>query len=239
MHRKGAQDAKKAKVFTKITREIISAAKGGAPDINTNPRLRTAVLWARSENMPRDRIEAAIKRGSGAVDTDNYEAIRYEGYGPGGVAVIVQALTDNRNRTAPELRATFTKYNGNLGETGSVSFMFDFVGLITFPATAATEEHIFEAALEAGADNCESSPEGHIITTAQDQLAAVRDALEKSYGQSASAKLTWIPKNLSPVSEEIAMQCLKLIEALEDYDDVQEVYTNLEIPESLMAKLTA
>ena len=239
MHRKGAQDKKKAKIFTKVTREIISAAKSGMPDVNANPRLRSAVQWAREVNMPRDRIDAAIKRGSGSVDTDNYEAVRYEGYGVGGVAVIVQALTDNRNRTAPEMRSTFTKYDGNLGESGSVSFMFDFVGLITYPATAASEEKMFEAALEAGADNCELKDDLHIITCASDQLAAVRDALEKPFGTAASAKLTWLPKNLVPVSEEHATQLLKMIEALEDNDDVQEVFSNFEIPEALLQKLTA
>ena len=234
MHRKGAQDAKKAKRFTKITREIISAAKGGMPDVNANPRLRSAVAWAREENMPRDRIDAAIKRGAGNVDADNYEEIRYEGYGPGGVAIIVHALTDNRNRTAPDLRAAFAKFGGNMGETGSVSFMFDYVGLIQYPPTAATEEHMFEAALEAGAENCESNAAGHVITTAQDQFTHVRDALEKSYGAPASAKLGWVPKNLTPVSEDQAAQLLKLIDTLEDFDDVQEVFFNFEIPEALL-----
>ncbi len=239
MHRKGAQDKKKAKIFTKVTREIISAAKGGMPDVNSNPRLRTAVAWAREVNMPRDRIEAAIKRGSGNIDSENYEEIRYEGYGIGGVAVIVQALTDNRNRTAPEMRATFTKFGGNLGETGSVSFMFDFVGVITYPATAASEEKMFEAALEAGAENCESTVEGHVITCATDQFGAVREQLEKAFGAAASAKLTWIPKNLVPVSEEHATQMLKMIDILEDNDDVQEVFSNFEIPEALLQKLTS
>ena len=239
MHRKGAQDKKKAKIFTKVTREIISAAKGGMPDVNSNPRLRTAVAWAREVNMPRDRIEAAIKRGSGNIDSENYEEIRYEGYGIGGVAVIVQALTDNRNRTAPEMRATFTKFGGNLGETGSVSFMFDFVGVITYPATAASEEKMFETVLEAGAENCESTAEGHVITCATDQFGAVREKLEKAFGAATSAKLTWIPKNLVPVSEEHATQMLKMIDILEDNDDVQEVFSNFEIPEALLQKLTS
>jgi YebC/PmpR family DNA-binding regulatory protein len=239
MHRKGAQDKKKAKVFTKVTREIISAAKGGMPDVNSNPRLRTAVAWAREVNMPRDRIEAAIKRGSGNIDSENYEEVRYEGYGIGGVAIIVQALTDNRNRTAPEMRSTFTKFGGNLGESGSVNFMFDFVGVITYPVAVASEEKMFEAVLEAGADNCESTAEGHSITCATDQFGTVRDALEKSFGAATSAKLTWIPKNLVPVSEEHATQLLKMIETLEDNDDVQEVFSNFEIPEALLQKLTA
>ena len=239
MYRKGAQDAKKAKVFTKITREIISAAKGGMPDINSNPRLRSAVQWAREENMPRDRIEAAIKRGSGNVDSDNFEEIRYEGYGPGGVAVIIHALTDNRNRTAPDLRSSFTKFGGNLGESGSVSFMFDYMGVITYPAAIASEDKMFEVALEAGADNCESNESGHSITCAPDQFAAVRDKMEKAFGAPASAKLVWIPKNTVPVSEEQAIALLKLIETLQDFDDVQEVFSNFEIPEALLQKLTA
>ena len=239
MHRKGAQDKKKAKIFTKITREIISAAKSGMPDVNANPRLRSAVAWAREENMPRDRIEAAIKRGSGSVDSENYEEIRYEGYGPSGVAVIIHALTDNRNRTAPDLRSTFTKFGGNLGESGSVSFMFDYMGVIHYPTAVASEEKMFEAALEVGADNCESSADGHIITCAPDHFGTVRDKLEKTFGAAASAKLIWQPKNTVPVSEEQATQLIKLIETLEDYDDVQEVFSNFEIPESMLEKLNS
>ena len=240
MVRKGRQDAKRGKVFTKITREIISAAKSGMPDPATNPRLRSAVQWAREENMPRDRIDAAIKRGAGNVDADNYESIRYEGYGPGGAAIIVEALTDNRNRTAPDLRSAFTKAGGNLGETGSVSFMFDYVGQIRYAAKAASEDAMFEAVIEAGADNCESDSEFHTITCAPDQFGLVRDQLEKKFGAFASAKLTWQPKNTTPVSdEEQARALLKLIEALEDNDDVQEVFSNFEVSESLMTALSA
>ena len=237
MRRKGAQDAKKGKVFTKITREIISAAKTGIPEINANPRLRAAVAWAREENMPRDRIDAAIKRGAGGVDADNFESIRYEGYGSGGVAVIVQALTDNRNRTAPDIRAAFTKFGGNLGETGSVSFMFDYVGLIRYPSSVASEEKMFETALEAGAENCESDASSHIITCASDQFGTIRDQLEKTFGAAESAKFTWLPKNSVPVNEDQALQLLKLMDMLEDHDDVQEVFSNFEIPEALMERL--
>ncbi len=239
MRRKGAQDAKKAKVLTKVQREIISACKAGMPDPAVNPRLRAAVQWAREENMPRDRIEAAIKRGSGNVDTDNYEPIRYEGYGPGGVAVIIHGLTDNRNRTASEVRAAFTKFSGSLGETGSVSFMFDYAGLVTYPAAVASEEDMFEAALDAGAQDCNFDGTTHIITCAADHFGHVRDALEKAFGVPESAKLTWLPKNTVPVSEEQAKALLKLIEMLEDSDDVQEVFSNFEIPEALMQKLSA
>jgi len=239
MRRKGAQDAKKAKVLTKVQREIISACKTGSPDPVSNPRLRAAVLWAREENMPRDRIDAAIKRGSGKLDTDNYEPLRYEGYGPGGAAVIVQALTDNRNRTASEVRSIFSKFSGAMGETGSVSFMFDFVGRITYPAKTASEEAMLDAAIEAGADNCELDGASHIITCASDNFGTVRDALEKKFRAAESAKLTWQPKTTSPVNEEQATQLLKLIDALEDNDDVQEVFSNFEIPETMLAALSA
>lgn len=239
MRRKGAQDAKKAKILTKVQREIIAACKTGLPDPGANPRLRAAVVWAREENMPRDRIEAAIKRGSGNATTDNFEPVRYEGYGPGGTAIIIQGLTDNRNRTASDIRMAFTKYGGNLGETGSVSFMFDFVGLIHYSSSAASEESMFEAALDVGADNCEHQSDRHAITCAADQFNMVREALEKRFGTAESAKLTWLPKNTVAVSDEQAQQILKLIDMLEDSDDVQEVFANFEIPETLMKALSA
>jgi len=239
MHRKGAQDKKKAKIFTKIMREIISAAKTGIPDPANNPRLRSAVQWAREENMPRSTIESAIKRGAGGQSTENYESVRYEGYGPGGVAVIVEALTDNRNRTAPEIRAAFSKAGGALGESGSVSFMFDYMGLIRYPVSVASEEKMFEVALEAGAEGCESTADAHSITCPQGDFGAVRDALEQSFGTAESAKLTWIPKNTVPVNEENAQILIKLIDTLEDNDDVQEVFSNFEIPESMLEKLSA
>lgn len=239
MHRKGAQDAKKAKVLTKVTREIIAACKAGSPDPASNPRLRSAVQWARKENMPRDRIESAIKRASGSVDTDNFEPVRYEGYGPGGAAVIVQALTDNRNRTASEIRSAFTKCGGNMGETGSVSFMFDHVGVITYPTSVAPEEKMFEAALEAGAENCETNSTTHTITTLIESFLSIRDVLEKRYGAPESAKIIWQPKTTTPVNDEQAKQLLKMIESLEDSDDVQDVFSNFEISETLIQALSA
>ncbi len=239
MHRKGAQDAKKAKIFTKIGREIISACKGGAPDPATNTRLRSAIQWAREENMPRERIEGCIKRATGGAEAANYEPIRYEGYGPGGTAIIVTALTDNRHRTAADVRSIFGKYHGNMGETGSVSFMFDFIGRITLPGKVANEEQMLEAAIEAGADNCEILDGHHVITCASDQLGAVRDTLEKKFGAPESAKLTWQPKNTVAVNEEHAKQLLKLIEMLEDNDDVQEVFSNFELSEAILQKLSA
>lgn len=226
MHRKGAQDAKKAKIFTKIGREIIAACKGGAPDPATNPRLRAAIQWAREENMPRDRIEGNIKRATGGQDTANYDPVRYEGYGPGGSAVIVQALTDNRNRTAADVRSAFTKAGGAMGETGSVSFQFAYVGRLAYPLSVASEEKMFEAALEAGADNCEVQEEQHVILCAPDNFAAVRDALETAHGPAQSAKLTWLPQNTVELSEEQAQALVKLIDTLEDHDDVQEVFCN-------------
>lgn len=239
MHRKGAQDAKKAKIFTKIGREIIAACKTGAPDPATNPRLRSAIQWAREENMPRDKIDTAIKRASGSKDAENFESVRYEGYGPGGTALIVQALTDNRNRTASDVRSAFSKNGGNMGESGSVSFMFDNAGRITYPLTVASEEAMLEAAIESGADNCEVQEGSHIIITSVESFGAARDALEKQFGAPASAKLTWLPKNAIAVDEEQAKQLLKLIDVLEDHDDVQEVFSNFEISEALMQRLSA
>ena len=239
MVRKGRQDAKKAKVLSKVSREIISACKTGMPDPAANPRLRAAIQWAREENMPRDKIDAAIKRGSGQTGTDNYDPIRYEGYGPGGTAVIVQALTDNRNRSASDIRSLFTKYGGNMGETGSVSFMFDYVGVIVFPLAVATEDAMMEAAIDAGADNAEIDGDTHIITCTLEGFTRARDALEKRFGAPASAKMVWKPKNTVAVGEEQARQLLKLIEALEDNDDVQEVFSNFEISEDMMTRLSA
>ncbi len=239
MHRKGAQDAKRAKIFTKILREIITACKNGLPDLNANPRLRAAVLKARVENMPRDRIEDAIKRGSGLIDTENYEEVRYEGYGPGGVAVIVEALTDNRNRTASEVRAAFAKHGGNLGETGSVNFMFERVGMIIYPVAKASEEAMLDAAIEAGAENCESGKEQHQITCAAEAFGQVRGALEKAVGEPASAKLVWLPKITAPLGEDQARSLLKMIDTLEDNDDVQEVFANYDIAEEVLEKLSA
>ncbi|PJI42093.1 YebC/PmpR family DNA-binding transcriptional regulator [Ferrovibrio sp.] len=237
MHRKGAQDAKRAKVFTKLIRELTTAARSGQPDPAANPRLRAAIQAARVANMSKDTIDRAVKRGAGGDAADNYEEVRYEGYGPGGVAVIVEALTDNRNRTAGEVRAAFSKNGGALGETNSVSFMFDRVGEIVFPATAASAEALFEGALEAGAEDVQSDDEGHSVTCAQDDFAAVREALEKTFGEPKSAKLVWKAKTTTPVEGEKAETLFKMIEVLEDSDDVQTVYANFDISEDELKRL--
>ncbi|HTH97192.1 MAG TPA: YebC/PmpR family DNA-binding transcriptional regulator [Stellaceae bacterium] len=238
MHRKGAQDKKRGKVFTKLIRELTVAARSGLPDPAANPRLRAAMMAARVANMPKDTIDRAVKRGAGGDDGDNYEEVRYEGYGPGGVAVIVEALTDNRNRTASEVRTAFTKNGGTLGETNSVSFMFSRLGQVTYPLSVGDNDAMLEAAIEAGADDVETGEEDHQVTCAPDDLSAVRDALETRFGASSGAKLIWKPLNLVPVAEEdVAQSLFKLVEALEDSDDVQTVYANFDIPEALMAKL--
>lgn len=238
MRRKGAQDAKRAKVFTKIAREIIVSARGG-PDINFNAKLRTIVIKARQAGMPKDKIDAAIAKGSGTGESDHYEAVRYEGYGPGGVAIIVEALTDNRNRTAPEMRSAFTKGGGNLGESGSVGFMFDRVGLIEYPAEKIIEDAMLEAAIEAGADNCETADGTHTITTTMENLMPVRDALAAKFGDPTTAKLAWQPNITSPIAGEQAEALMQLVETLEDNDDVQEVFTNAEFDEATLQKLSA
>ncbi|OAN50508.1 transcriptional regulator [Paramagnetospirillum marisnigri] len=238
MHRKGAQDAKRAKVFTKLIRELTVSAKSGLPDPTMNPRLRAAIVAARAANMPKDTMDRAIKRGAGGEDGANYEEVRYEGYGPGSVAIIVEGLTDNRNRTATEVRTAFNKNGGALGETNSVSFMFDRVGAIRFPLAAAGAEAMFEGALDAGADNVESDDEGHEITCAPDDLGAVRDALEARFGTPEYARLDWKPQTTVPVTdEEVAKTLLKLLDILEDNDDVQRVQANFEISDELMEKL--
>jgi YebC/PmpR family DNA-binding regulatory protein len=237
MHRKGAQDVKRAKMFNKLAREILVAAKSGMPDPAANPRLRAAIQAARQQNMPRDRIDRAIKSSTPGGDGANYEEVRYEGYGPGGVALIVEALTDNRNRTAAEVRSAFTKHGGSLGETNSVSFMFSRVGQIVFPAAATDADTMFEAALEAGADNVDSSADGHTVTTAVESFSAVRDALEGKFGTPESARLAWVPLNTVTPDEETAATLLKLVEALDDNDDVQTVEGNFDIPEALMERL--
>ncbi|HUK11557.1 MAG TPA: YebC/PmpR family DNA-binding transcriptional regulator [Stellaceae bacterium] len=239
MYRKGAQDKKRAKIFTKIIRELTTAARTGLPDPNANPRLRAAVAAAKEANMPKDTVERAIRRGAGEEGGEDYEEVRYEGYGPGGIAIIVEGLTDNRNRTASDVRAAFTKAGGSLGESNSVSFLFDRVGEIAYPAAAASTDQMFEAAVEAGADNVESDGEGHIVTSAPDALNAARDALEKRFGAAQSAKLVWRPKATTPIAGEAAQSLLKLLETLEDNDDVQSVYANFEMAEDVMAELSA
>ncbi len=238
-HRKGAQDAKRAKIFTKIGREIIVAARLSGPDPATNPRLRAAIIAGRAENMPNDRIKRAIDSATGANASENYENVRYEGYGPGGVAFIVETLTDNRTRTVGEVRSYFTKLGGVLGETNSVSFMFDHVGEIIYPADKASAEQRFEAAVEAGADNVESGDDTHDITCSINDLASVRDALIAKYGEPQKSGFVWRPNVNASVDEEIAKTNLKLIDMLEDYDDVQTVYTNFEVSDEIMERLMA
>jgi YebC/PmpR family DNA-binding regulatory protein len=242
MHRKGRQDAVRAKIFTKLIREITTAARLGAADPNSNPRLRAAMIAARENNMTRDTIDRAIKRGSGNDADANYDEVRYEGYGPGGVAVIAEALTNNRNRTAGEVRSIFSKHGGNLGESNSVSFMFDRMGEFRFPLGAGTAEEVMEKAIEAGADDV-ASGEGadgvHEIYCTQDNFNAVREALEKSLGQPSSAKLMWRPRTTTAVEGDAAQRLLDLIAALEDNDDVQNVYANFELSDDALAKFAA
>jgi YebC/PmpR family DNA-binding regulatory protein len=239
MFRKGAQDKKRGKMFTKLIREITTAARTGLPDPAANPRLRAAVLAARQANMPKDTVERAIKRGAGGDSGEAYDEVRYEGYGPGGVAVIVEALTDNRNRTASDVRAAFTKASGALGETNSVSFMFDRVGEIVYPAAAASADDMLEAAIEAGASDAEHGDESHVVLTGIDDFNDVRDALEGRFGEAQSARLIWRAKTTSPIDEETATSLFKLLETLEDSDDVQNVYANFEVAEDVMARLSA
>lgn len=236
MHRKGAQDAKRAKVFTKLIRELTVAAKAGG-ELENNPRLRSAVSAARASNMPKDTMERAIKRGAGGEDTASYEEIRYEGYGPGGVAIIVEALTDNRNRTASNVRSTFSKFGGNLGETNSVSFQFDHVGAIQYAASKVSGDKLFELALESGADDVEIGTEFHEVFSAPAQLHALRDSLSATLGEPESAKFSWRPKVTVPADHQTAETLLKLIDALEDNDDVQEVFSNADISEEVLAGL--
>ena len=235
-HRKGRQDAKRSKMFSKLSKEITVAAKMGAPDPEFNPRLRLAIQAAKAQSMPKDNIERAIKKSTSA-DEANFEEIRYEGFGPGGVGIIVEALTDNRNRAASEVRAVFSKNGGNLGETGSVSFMFDLVGYIEYPASVASEEEMLEAAIEAGADDVQSSEDMHEIYCAFDQLADVSSTLEAKFGEASSTKPTWRPQNTIEVEGDKAATLMKLIETLDDCDDVQNVYANFEISDEEMERL--
>ncbi|GJL84721.1 MAG: putative transcriptional regulatory protein R02753 [Micavibrio sp.] len=238
-HRKGKQDKKRAKIFSKLGREITVAARLGGGDPDMNPRLRLAVTTARGQSMPKDGIERAIQKGAGGTDGENYEEIRYEGYGPGGVAVIVEALTDNKNRTASEVRSIFAKHGGNLGETGSVGFMFDRMGEVVYPAGKASADDMFEAALEAGADNVESDEEMHEISCAPDDFAAVAKALEEKFGEAERAGLVWRPNVSAEVDEAQAGSVMKLVDALEDCDDVQNVTPNFEVSDEVMEKLLA
>jgi YebC/PmpR family DNA-binding regulatory protein len=238
MHRKGRQDKVRAQLFTRLQREIQTASKGGLPDPAFNPRLRAAVQAAKAANMPKDNIERAIKRGQGG-DAENYDEVRYEGYGPGGVAVIVEALTDNRNRTASAVRSSFGKHGGALGETNSVSFQFNRIGQINYPAAAAGADAMLEAAIEAGADDCESTDDGHEITCAPDELAVVQEKLEADFGPPEQAILTWKPQITVPVEDDKAEVLFKLLEALDDNDDVQRVVANFEVSDAVLARLAS
>ena len=237
MHRKGKQDKVRSKVFGKLAREITVAAKLGQPDPAFNPRLRAAILAARAENMPKDNIERAVKKATGA-DSENFDDMRYEGYGPGGVAVIVEALTDNHNRTAGEVRSIFTKGGGNLGTTGSVAFMFDHIGVVEYDAKVADADAMLEAAIEAGAEDVTSDENGHQIFTTTETLRDVAKALEAKYGEARKAALIWKPQNTVMLSDEVGEKVLKLIEALDEDDDVQNVFANFEVSDALMAKMS-
>lgn len=236
MHRKGAQDAKRAKVFTKLIRELTVSAKQGA-DADANPRLRAAIIAAREANMPKDTMERAIQRGAGGVDAENFEEIRYEGYGPGGVAIIVDVLTDNRNRTAPELRSSFSKYGGNLGESNSVSFQFDHVGFIEYPIDRISADDLLVLGLDAGVDDIVTEVGTHGVYCAQADLHKVREKLSQDLGDPLSAKRIWRPKVMVTADEATAQSLLKLVQALEDNDDVQNVFFNAEIAPDIVERL--
>jgi len=239
MYRKGAQDKKRAKIFAKLIREVTVAAKSGLPEADKNPRLRSAIAAARAANMPKDNIERAIKRVAGGEDDTNYEEIRYEGYGPNGVAIIIEALTDNRNRTASEVRAAFSRHGGALGETGSVSFMFERIGFIHYEAGSASADDMFDAALEAGAEDVQSGKGGHDIICNPDDFSTVRDALEARFGAPESARLDWKAQNSVAMDEGSAETLFKLLEVLEDSDDVQQVAANFEVSDEVMERLSA
>ena len=238
MHRKGKQDKVRSKVFGKLAREITVAAKLGLPDPAFNPRLRAAILEARAENMPKDNIERAIKKASGN-DAESFDEIRYEGYAPGGVAVIVEALTDNNNRTAGEVRSIFSKAGGNLATTGAVSFMFDHVGVVEYDAAKASADAMLDAAIEAGAEDVVSNDDGHQIVTKTDTLHEVAKALEAKFGEPRKSGMLWKPQNTIAVDDEAGENILKLMEALDESDDVQNVYANFEISDALVQKMSA
>ena len=238
MHRKGAQDARRGRAFAKLIREITVAARQGLPDPAANARLRAAVTTAFKQNMTRDTVDRAIKKASGAAAGDDYTDVRYEGYGPAGVAVIVETLTDNRNRTASDVRSAFSKYGGALGETNSVSFMFQRMGVVTYKPDAATPDAMLDAAIEAGADDVVSEADGHEVTCATESLFAVRDALEQRFGAPEEAKFDWRPSTTVTLDEDRAASVLKLIDALEENDDVQNVYANFDIPEAVLARMS-
>ena len=239
MHRKGAQDARRGRQFAKLIREITVSARQGLPDPGSNPRLRAAMIAARQANMAKDTVDRAIRKATGGAAGEDYAEVRYEGYGPAGVAIIVEALTDNRNRTASDLRSAFSKHGGALGETNAVSFLFNRLGVIRYPAAAASADDMLEAAIEAGAENVESDAEAHEVTCAVDDFFAVRDALEARFGEPETARLDWRPTTSVTLDEERAATVLKLLDALDDSDDVQNVYANFDIPDAVMQKLSA
>ena len=236
-HKKAITDSKRGRVFTKMIKEITIAARLGGGDINSNPRLRTAVTVAKKQSMPNDNIDRAIKKGTGEIAGASLEEITYEGYGPGGVAVIVEALTDNRNRAASDIRSYFTKSGGNLGETNSVAFMFDRTGIIEYDAQVATDDAMLDAAIEAGADDVSSSESGHEVYASPETFREVAKALEAKFGEPRKAQLTWKPQNTVPVDDETGEKLLKLIDLLNEHDDVQNVYANFEVSDALMAKI--
>ncbi|NRG17380.1 YebC/PmpR family DNA-binding transcriptional regulator [Rhizobiales bacterium] len=238
MHRKGRQDAARSKLFSKLSKEITVAAKVGGPDVDSNPRLRLAVQNAKAQSMPKDNIQRAINK-SQSGDGDNYDEIRYEGYGPGGVAVIVEALTDNRNRSASNVRSYFTKCGGSMGETGSVAFMFDRVGEIVYKPEAGDAEAVLEAGIEAGADDVQSDGDGHVITCSFENLGDVSKALEETLGEAETINAVWKPQTLTPIDADKAQTMLKLLALLDDDDDVQNVYANYDIDAETMESLTA
>jgi YebC/PmpR family DNA-binding regulatory protein len=238
MHRKGRQDAARSKAFSKVSKEITVAAKLGGPDPAMNPRLRLAIQNARAENMPKDNIERAIKKAEGG-EADAYESARYEGYGPGGVAIIVEALTDNRNRTAGAVRSYFAKHGGSMGEPGSVAFNFARVGEIVYPVSAGSAEEMLEAAIEAGAEDVVSDESGHLVTCAFEDIAEVSSLLADRLGEATSVKLVWRPHTMSPVDEDTARIIMKLLGALDDDEDVQNVSANFEVSDEVLEKLTA
>ncbi|MDG1286058.1 MAG: YebC/PmpR family DNA-binding transcriptional regulator [Rickettsiales bacterium] len=237
-HRKGAQDKKRGKVFNRCSKEIMIAARSGS-DPNMNPRLRGAIVTAKKLNMPNDRIDTAIKKGSGELEGGQLEEIRYEGYGAGGIAIIVETATDNKNRTAAEVRSTFTKQNGNMGESGSVGFMFDRKGVITYLPEAGDADTMFETALEAGAENCESDDDGHEITCAIEDFSTVRDGLVEKFGDAEESSLRWVPQTLTVLDADASESAMKLIEALDDLDDVQEVATNADFDEGTLEAMAS
>jgi YebC/PmpR family DNA-binding regulatory protein len=238
MHRKGRQDKMRSKMFSKLSREITVAAKAGIPDPSANARLRLAIQNARAENLPKDNIERAIKKAAGN-DGENYDSVRYEGYGPGGVAVIVEALTDNRNRTASNVRALFAKHGGNMGESGSVAFMFNRVGEVLYPATKASADAMMEAAIEAGADDAVSDEGGHVVMCAFESIGEVSSAMAAKFGDAETVKVVWKPNVMAPIDFEKAESLMKLVDALDEDDDVQSVFSNADIPSDVMDKLNA